>query len=304
VRRPGAVIIRPLAPERDLEGYLRVMHQADPFSHTADDWREREKLAPPGAFRRHLVGELDGEIVAAAAVVDHPMIQDGVTVRLVVDVAHRRRGHGRTLAAAVEALVAERAPAEVEVRVRDDDAGSRAWAERRGFRLRSHMVRSRLELAEFDPEPHRHIIQRAEAAGLRFMPPDDLDRLYVLYAGLVVETPDHLAPPSQPVFRRLVEGRPGMVRLIACDGPTWVGLAIVERMGPDGAWNDFTGVLAAYRGRGLARALKVLATEAVARQGRRWIETTNNVGNAAMLAVNRSLGYRPVSGILFLRRRP
>jgi hypothetical protein len=54
------VKIRPLDAEHDLDGFLRVVHQVDRFPRTEAEWRERRRLAGPDAFRRYLVGEVDG----------------------------------------------------------------------------------------------------------------------------------------------------------------------------------------------------------------------------------------------------
>ncbi len=312
--------IGPLHPERQLDGYLRVMHQVDPSPRSPAEWWERQRLAAPGAFRRYLVAEHAGEIVAAAALLDHEMLANTVAARLVVDEVHRGRGVGRAMAAAVEAVLAERAPAALEVRVRDDDPGSRAWAERRGFRLHDHAIRSRLDLVEFDPASHRQAVARAAAAGLRVEEPADLDRLYDLYVRAFAGVPAGLRPPGRDSFRSQMQDRPGVVKLVARDEVAWVGLTLATPSEPDGAWNYFTGVLPEHRGRGIATALKVALSEELVRQGRRWVETTNQAiptprnphpttaiswgprGNAAMLAVNRALGYRPVAGVLFLRR--
>jgi GNAT superfamily N-acetyltransferase len=59
------------------------------------------------------------------------------------------------------------------------------------------------------------------------------------------------------------------------------------------ATNMFTGTLREYRGRGLARAVKLATTHWAAANGITQITTTNDETNAAMLAVNRRLGYQP-----------
>ncbi len=59
------------------------------------------------------------------------------------------------------------------------------------------------------------------------------------------------------------------------------------------ALNMFTGTLRAYRGRGLALAVKIASTRWAAEHGVREIVTTNDETNAPMLAINRTLGYRP-----------
>src|SRR5262245_16725786 len=107
-------------PDRDLDGYLDVVHQMEPFPHNADEWRERQRLAVPGLFRHHLVGELDDRIVAVAVALDSEVAANGVYARIVVDRAHRGRGCGRVMAAAIDALLVERAPDEVECVVADD----------------------------------------------------------------------------------------------------------------------------------------------------------------------------------------
>ena len=129
------VKIRLLDAEHDLDGYLAVVHQVDRFPRSAAEWRERQRPAGTDAFRRYLVGQLGDRIAAVAAVLDSNMAANGVVVRIVVDARLRGRGHGRAMAATVDALLAGRVrePDEIEVPVRDDDPISRAWAERRGF---------------------------------------------------------------------------------------------------------------------------------------------------------------------------
>lgn len=288
-------------PERDLDGFLRVVHQQDPFPRNAGEWWDRHREARKGAFRHHLVGEVSGEIIAVGVLLD---VETGnaINARLVVDVAHRGRGHGRTMAAALDELIATRAPTHVDARVSDGDRSSRSWAERRGFHLHNHAIRSRLDLRAYDPHVHRGAVARAEAAGLRFEVATDMDRLYELYARLIVDEPQQVGPPDRDTFRRQVEGRSDVIALVAVHGSEWVGTAIVVPQGPDGAWNEFTGVGRERRGAGIATALKVLVTNEAVGRGRAWIETINDAENAPMLAVNRALGYRRVTGTLFLRR--
>jgi GNAT superfamily N-acetyltransferase len=244
---------------------------------------------------------VDGELIAIAQVLDDEFLADGVGVRLVVDEAHRGRGYGRAMAAALERAIAERAPAMVEVRVVDGDRASREWAERRGFRVHHRMVRSYLHVDDFRPDRHRAVVERVEAAGLRLERSSDEDRLYDLFARLIRDSPDAPEVPSRQWFSRNA-AQPGVIHLVARDGATWAGMASSLPRGPHDAWNGFTGVLPEYRGRGVARALKATLTAEVVRQGRRRIGTSNNAENAPMLAVNRALGYRVEAVVLFMRR--
>jgi GNAT superfamily N-acetyltransferase len=295
------MITRSMDPERDLDGFLRVIHLQDAFPRNAAEWWERHREARQDAFRRHLVGEVNGEIVAVGVLLDFET-RNAINARLVVDVAHRGRGHGRRMAAALDELIAERAPTYVDARVSDGDQSSRSWAQRRGFRLHDHAIRSRLDLRTYDALLHHNALTRAEAAGLRFEVATEMDRLYDLYTRLVVDGPNQDEPPDRDTFRRHVESRSDGIALVALHGSKWIGTAIVTRQEPDGAWNEFTGVLPEHRGAGIATALKVLATNEAAGRGWAWIETINDARNAPMLAVNRALGYRPIAGTLFLRR--
>ena len=60
------------------------------------------------------------------------------------------------------------------------------------------------------------------------------------------------------------------------------------------ALNEMTGTLAEYRGRGLARLVKLATVRWAAENGITEILTANDRENSPMLALNRSLGYRPL----------
>ena len=59
------------------------------------------------------------------------------------------------------------------------------------------------------------------------------------------------------------------------------------------AGNGFTATFRAYRGRGLARLAKLASIAWATERGITSIVTGNDETNAAMLAVNTRLGYRP-----------
>jgi GNAT superfamily N-acetyltransferase len=61
------------------------------------------------------------------------------------------------------------------------------------------------------------------------------------------------------------------------------------------AMNALTGTRSAYRGRGLARLLKTHSLQLAGQAGATLAITSNEDRNAAMLAVNEALGYRPFS---------
>ena len=67
------------------------------------------------------------------------------------------------------------------------------------------------------------------------------------------------------------------------------------------AWYDMTAVLRAWRGRGLALALKRATIGWAIGRGLTALDTGNDVDNAPMRAVNARLGFRPLPDLLTLR---
>lgn len=67
------------------------------------------------------------------------------------------------------------------------------------------------------------------------------------------------------------------------------------------AWHDMTAVLRAWRGRGLATALKRATIGWAIDNGLEVLITGNDVDNVAMRAVNARLGYQPTPDLLTMR---
>jgi hypothetical protein len=65
--------------------------------------------------------------------------------------------------------------------------------------------------------------------------------------------------------------------------------------------NMITGVDRTYRGRKIAKALKLLTIRYAKAYGATAIRTNNDSENGTMLAINRKLGYRPQPGLYKLR---
>jgi len=67
------------------------------------------------------------------------------------------------------------------------------------------------------------------------------------------------------------------------------------------AWHDMTGVLRAWRGRGIAMALKRATIAWAIQHGLTALETGNDEANAGMRAVNARLGYQPLPDEVVMR---
>jgi GNAT superfamily N-acetyltransferase len=82
------------------------------------------------------------------------------------------------------------------------------------------------------------------------------------------------------------------------DGERPVGLARLQRKGQNAAFNAYTGVDRAYRGRGIARALKQRTIEWSRQNGVDFHYTGNDTENKRMLAINIQLGYQLLGAMI------
>lgn len=102
-------------------------------------------------------------------------------------------------------------------------------------------------------------------------------------------------PPFETWTRNVFE-RPGASMdavFVARDGEQIVGLSnLVRRADGDAEVGD-TGVIRTHRRRGIARALKMMATRYAAQHGIPRVHTDNRADNAGMLALNTELGFVP-----------
>jgi len=71
---------------------------------------------------------------------------------------------------------------------------------------------------------------------------------------------------------------------------------------PDTPFHDLTGVKRAWRGRGIARALKHTQLNWAKEQGYRHLRTAMMERNAAIQRLNEQLGYRPIAGRIVVER--
>lgn len=198
------------------------------------------------------------------------------------------------------------------------DADSLAFAERRGFVKERHLFASTLDLTEFDASPLAAVVTASETAGLHFTSyaafgsnDVSLALLLDLLVELYQDEPGRTGFPALTLdqLRAWSVDRPNWDPsgiLLAVDrrrDDRWVAVAHVTLEGNGRAYNTFTGVRRAYRGRGLAQVMKVKAAEYARAKGATGLRTHNDSLNAPMLAVNRKLGYRPESGSFTLVRR-
>lgn len=306
--------IRPLTPA-DYEAVVAIQNTARHAPGAVDAKADFVRTFPKDRPAIHLVAEADGRVVGYAFAYNASWIgPDRMWTSIVVDPGHRHRGIGSALAEALAPFFEEHRPAKLSADVNDNDDVSIAWAERRGFAVTHHFFDSVLRLAEFDPTCFAGHVEQVEARGFRLVPfdqirtPETEQQLYEFHNQLLRDMPNG-ADVAQAAFADwrgwLLTGRDAFPQgtLIALDAEGgWAAMTAVKRTDSH-AHIAFTGVAPAYRGNGLALALKLKGIQLLHAAGVTEVTTVNHVANGPMLAINQKLGYQPLPGHFFMLKR-
>jgi GNAT superfamily N-acetyltransferase len=230
----------------------------------------------------------------------------GVVVRPDV----RNRGIGTRLLEAITEIGRSMGATSQVAAVRDGRPDSIAFAQRRGFVLDRHVAKSTLDPASVDvgrsavPPPVGITITTLVALG-------DTDanrrRVWEISERTAADIPcDRRRPRSYEQFTDQMFNTPWFRpagQFIALDGDVWAGVAAVGyTKSRNLLYQNMTGVDRAYRGRGIASALKWATIAYAIETGAAVLETHNDSSNVPMLAINRAFGYRSEPGYSDLRR--
>jgi len=280
---------------------------------TADALRSQTLRLEEGSnlHRRFVVEETAGHRgVGFALLYREPVDADPAAawVSAIVDPGHRTRGIGSALFDAT-ADAAERSGVRTLLcRVAVEPPAGTEFLARRGFAERRRSSESVLELAEasvLEPgELARLAAQRGVAvtswAAASRNDPHAEEKVHALIQAAGADVPRVGRSSSLPLdqFRRWVVHNPavpGEGVFLAMDGAEYVGISYGNYVeGDPGAFfQQFTGTRREYRGRGIAGLLKLHLVAFAAQHGVERIRTVNDEENAPMLAINRTLGFRP-----------
>ncbi|WP_407569721.1 GNAT family N-acetyltransferase [Deinococcus altitudinis] len=321
---PAGLTFRPPRLPDDLAGMAAAMTAAAPrFPVTLElvmDWHRTNDPALQLAVR---VAELEGEVIGVGRTV-----QQGATeqrelywINMWVAEPWQRRGVGRALLAELEGAARWLGGRRVRVQVRQDVPGALALADAGGYRRTwtryesALKVTPELDFSGFDPLLGR---LKAEGIVLRSVAeladdPERNRRLWDLDWQLLADVPLGMTLTRHPLdvwVRQDIENSSFCPELsfVALDpalqnsdsdGPLtgpYVGMSSLN-VQPGGFYTiGMTGTLPAYRGRGIAKALKVRAMRALQEHTRQsgasaTIRTFNDPPNVAMLGMNAALGF-------------
>ena len=185
-----------------------------------------------------------------------------------------------------------------------------AFLKERGFSEASTVLESRLSLPEVDLSHLSTVVEKVKKQGIvittfaeeRIRDPRCVEKLYELTVTLEKDDPARspFAAPAYNAAEALMWlQRPYVIPeayFIAKHGNSYVGISDISLFEavPGGLTQGFTGVLRAYRRRGVATALKVHAVDYARRHDYRIIQSFNDPKQTEALALNEKLGFKPL----------
>jgi GNAT superfamily N-acetyltransferase len=293
-------VVRELRKE-DAEAAARIGIAVNPHRiETGELVWHRASTPPPQALRRDWVAEADGKVVGYA----YAELAAPGKARFWIGVhpEQRGRGIGAELYGRVEEHLRSGEAKRLRTWVDGDPAGER-FVRQRGFELTGAD-----RVSDVDPRAvDLARLPKLEATDLRLATlAETLERVEALFelckAG-EIDLPDDLIEWKWDELEHPNLSHEGSFVVLDGDQPVSFGFLTVD---PERriAYNLLTATLPAYRRRGLALFVKLASARWAAANGIERLLTENDRENAGMLALNDSLGYRPLydQGIWVLER--
>lgn len=302
--------IRPFR-DADYEAVVEIVNAVFPDAPgTVEEWRYDDEHFDRSKFvmERHVaVDRFSGCMLGFAGLRHipwnfHPQ-KFGVNIR--VHPEHRRRGVGTRLWERLRESLQRHNAIAARTTVRENMADGLQFVARLGFNDVMRAWESRLDVGSCDLTRFRDDVTRAAASGAtisslaaeRERDPQSPERLYAMdqEIGKDVPQPDRFTPVDFRLFVEHVVESPWAIpdaHFIAIVGGKYAGLSSLFK--PKlGDWlnQGLTGVRRAYRGQGIATALKVKTVEYAKAHEIREIRTWNEINNAGILAINERFGF-------------
>ncbi len=265
------------------------------------------------------LAETDGGLLGAASYSQSPgqYHPHKWVVDVLVAPEARGQGVGAALYHALEDQLRPLNPVSTRGQLSEADAAARHFADARGYREDRRYWTSALDVTTFDPAPYADLEERLAAQGVTFTTAAELAarepegwraRMHALFSEVRLDVPR--SEPPTPIqleqFTSWVLEDPGFIPeayfLAVAEGEL-IGMSDLYRseVSPD-LMVGLTGVRQAWRGRGVALALKLRALQYARAQGVARVLTDNESGNAPMLAINDRLGFVRAPALLSMVR--
>lgn len=275
----------------------------------------RSMRHPQGDVERY-VAEEDGPVVGVMKLERHPFFSrpGSYYAEILVDPERWGHGIGSRLNAVLEDRAAARGAARLYGEIKEGIEEARRFVEARGYVPTGRVDRmSRLPVSRVNLEGYEGLEERLASQGItvRSIAEIGIDDDFLRAVQTMEFESDRDIPsaeePGQPMPYELwkddklfAPDRSLEMFWVALHGRRPIGVARVARRGDRILSNGYTGVDREYRGRGVARLLKLKTIQFAQRNGYEWMYTGNDIENTRMLAINRRLGYEPLPGILLM----
>lgn len=309
----------------------RVDFSLRPFAYTDDDYTRLvsiEQLAWPGEpvsqegvrfddeawddalFFERLMVEAAGDVVAYAQYSETPWAYEPhkFFIKIMVAPAWQQRGIASAVYARIETHLMQRGARMLTATTREDQPYAARFVTQRGFVQQIREMESRLDVPAFDASAFADAGARVAQSGIRIASMRALqgedaqwrEKWWALKEVLMQDVPtsETFTPESLDDFVASLDSPQAHLDAVfaALDVATgqWVGLSsvVLYPETPAVMYVGLTGVLPAYRRRGIALALKVQAILFAQQQGAQVIVGENEENNP-MYPLNLKLGFRP-----------
>jgi mycothiol synthase len=262
-----------------------------------------DRMAPMQEMIAFVDGELVGSAVAAAG---GSIAPPNVFMLITVLPEQRRRGAGTALYREISSWAREHSRDTLRTRAREDDPDGLDHALRHGFTEVGRETGLALELHGLEP-PKIAPPDGVEIASLVERPeaePQIFDIAVECYPDIPGDEQEYVFGDREEWLRHQLHGpahRPD-ANFVALVGEDVIGYAklTVSPARPSSTFHGMTAVRRAWRGRGVAGALKRAQIRWALANGLERLETTNEVRNEPMQRVNLGLGYEPTPGSITL----
>ena len=304
------IAVTPARSDRDLDAFVAITNDVVPEWPTSrEELRWAGERYPGGA---RFLARVDGR-VAGAATTGRIWALDAAYERWWLSIAvtetDRRRGIGGALLRACSEAAWAAGKTGFQGDVLETRPASLAFFEHRGFVVYERMQAVRLRVPGLEPPQ----VAAPDGVALTTLAqrPDLIAGVHAVATAAFPDIP-HVDEPitagTLEEFRVRDVDRPGIphdgffVALDAASGAVVGYASLLYAPGSDTiAYHDMTAVHPAWRGRGVARALKRATISWAIEHRLEWLETGNDEGNLPMRAVNARLGYTPTPALLGIR---
>jgi GNAT superfamily N-acetyltransferase len=290
--------------DSELDHWVALMREVDEDTGTGEDYVDWRRQAQQTVW---LLASGGGRDVAAAIGVGGWHEPPGVArAEIRVVTSERGKGIGASLLQRLGEWARSFGYRELSGEVRERDAESIAWTERRGYTEVGRNSRLVLDLGavaapQVDPPAGIAVTTWAER-------PDLIEGVYAVAREAYPDVPgeeDEVMPAFEQWLSMDMQGtgdRPEAT-FIAVAGDEVAGYAklSLSNARPGVAMHDMTGVRRSWRGRGIAGALKRAEIAWAKRNGFARLETANEKRNEPIRRLNQRHGYVPEPGHVVVR---